>query len=140
MRFRGANLDQQTYDAVGESHVEDQCNKRHDPLLKLYYGRPLYINHNEDVAGCVANGAICEFGGVKPKPAVSQKDFETIIIVTKFYFKAILTSSCGSASRSSSPAWPPTREGGAILQTAFHPLSTLLPTTQDWKGKKPHQR
>ncbi|KAG7356959.1 ATPase AAA [Nitzschia inconspicua] len=68
------------YAAVGEAHVEDQCNKRHDPLLKLYYGRPLYINHNEDVAGCVANGAICEFRGVKLKPAVSQKDFETIII------------------------------------------------------------
>ncbi|KAG7373106.1 hypothetical protein IV203_033830 [Nitzschia inconspicua] len=68
------------YAAVAEAHVEDQCNKCHDPLLKLYYGRPLYINHNEDVAGCVANGAICEFRGVKRKPAVSQKDFETIII------------------------------------------------------------
>ncbi|KAG7340275.1 HRDC domain containing protein [Nitzschia inconspicua] len=68
------------YAAVGEAHVEDQCNKRHDHLLKLYYGRPLYINHNEDVDGCVANGAICEFRGVKPKPAVSQKDFETFII------------------------------------------------------------
>ncbi|KAG7345426.1 MULE transposase domain containing protein [Nitzschia inconspicua] len=68
------------YAAVGEAHVKDQHKKYHDPLLKLYYGRPLYINQNEDVAGCVANGAMCEFRGIKLKAGVTRKEFETIII------------------------------------------------------------
>ncbi|KAG7344342.1 hypothetical protein IV203_022350 [Nitzschia inconspicua] len=87
------------YAAVGEAHVEDQCKKRHDPLLKLYYGRPLYTNHNEDVAGCVAYGAICEFRGVKPKPAVSQKDFETILIDGYHYTADTEQRYQGNASR-----------------------------------------
>ncbi|KAG7374221.1 hypothetical protein IV203_013316 [Nitzschia inconspicua] len=31
------------YAAVGEAHLQDKSNKYHDPLLKLYYGRPLCI-------------------------------------------------------------------------------------------------
>ncbi|KAG7363234.1 hypothetical protein IV203_026594 [Nitzschia inconspicua] len=68
------------YAAVGEAHVRDKSNKYHDPLLKLYYGRPLCINHNEDVTGCIANGAMCEFRGVRLKAGVSKTEFETIVI------------------------------------------------------------
>ncbi|KAG7368547.1 PIF1-like helicase [Nitzschia inconspicua] len=68
------------YASVGEAHVQDKTKKYHDPLLKLYHGRPLCINQNEDVSGCIANGAMCEFRGVKLKPGVSITDFETILI------------------------------------------------------------
>ncbi|KAG7352450.1 AAA domain containing protein [Nitzschia inconspicua] len=68
------------YASVGEAHVQDKTKKYHDPLLKLYHGRPLCIKQNEDVSGCVANGAMCEFRGVKLKPGVSITDFETILI------------------------------------------------------------
>ncbi|KAG7363669.1 hypothetical protein IV203_027030 [Nitzschia inconspicua] len=68
------------YAAVGEAHIQDKTKKYHDPLLKLYYGRPLCINQNEDVASCIANGAMCEFRGVKLKPDVSISEFETIVI------------------------------------------------------------
>ncbi|KAG7374217.1 PIF1-like helicase [Nitzschia inconspicua] len=46
------------YASVGEAHVQDKTKKYHDPLLKLYHGRPLCINQNEDVSGCIANGAM----------------------------------------------------------------------------------
>ncbi|KAG7348980.1 PIF1-like helicase [Nitzschia inconspicua] len=68
------------YAAVGEAHVSDKCKKYHDPLLKLYLGRPLCINQNEDVSSCIANGAMCEFRGVKLKPGASMDQFETIVI------------------------------------------------------------
>ncbi|KAG7337208.1 hypothetical protein IV203_013847 [Nitzschia inconspicua] len=68
------------YASVGEAHVQDKTKKYHDPLLKLYHGRPLCINQNEDVSGCIANGAMCEFRCVKLKPGVSITDFETILI------------------------------------------------------------
>ncbi|KAG7365109.1 hypothetical protein IV203_038312 [Nitzschia inconspicua] len=68
------------YAAVGEGHVSDKCKKYHDPLLKLYLGRPLCINQNEDVSSCIANGAMCEFRGVKLKPGASMDQFETIVI------------------------------------------------------------
>ncbi|KAG7345244.1 hypothetical protein IV203_032775 [Nitzschia inconspicua] len=68
------------YASVGEAHVQDKTKEYHDPLLKLYHGRPLCINQNEDVSGCIANGAMCEFRGVKLKPGVSITNFETILI------------------------------------------------------------
>ncbi|KAG7345494.1 hypothetical protein IV203_033025 [Nitzschia inconspicua] len=68
------------YASVGEAHVQDKTKKYHDPLLKLYHGRPQCINQNEDVSGCIANGAMCEFRGVKLKPGVSITNFETILI------------------------------------------------------------
>ncbi|KAG7372125.1 hypothetical protein IV203_018268 [Nitzschia inconspicua] len=68
------------YAAVGEAHVSDKCKKYHDPLLKLYLGRPLCINQNEDVSSCIANGAICEFRCVKLKPGASMDQLETIVI------------------------------------------------------------
>ncbi|KAG7354791.1 hypothetical protein IV203_004147 [Nitzschia inconspicua] len=68
------------YSSVEDAHVQDKTKKYHDPLLKLYRGRPLCINQNEDVSGCIANGAMCEFRGVKLKPGVSITDFETILI------------------------------------------------------------
>ncbi|KAG7367433.1 PIF1-like helicase [Nitzschia inconspicua] len=68
------------YAAVGEAHVSDRCKKYHDPLLKLYLGRPLCINQNEDVSSCIANGAMCEFRGLKLKPGASMDQLETIVI------------------------------------------------------------
>ncbi|KAG7352578.1 PIF1-like helicase [Nitzschia inconspicua] len=69
------------YAAVGEAPVSDKCKKYHDPLLKLYLGRPLCINQNGDVSSCIANGAMCEFRGMKLKPGASMDQFETIVIV-----------------------------------------------------------
>jgi len=45
------------HSCVGEAHVKSSGNsKTYDPLLKLYYGRPLMINDNLDVKKCIANG------------------------------------------------------------------------------------
>jgi hypothetical protein len=49
------------YACVGEAHIKSlQSGKAYDPLLKLYYGRPLMINENLDVKKCIANGTMCE--------------------------------------------------------------------------------
>ena len=52
------------YASCGDGHVKSDCGKRYDPMLKLYVGRPLYINDNIDVPSCIANGAMCTFKGV----------------------------------------------------------------------------
>ncbi|KAG7344073.1 hypothetical protein IV203_022081 [Nitzschia inconspicua] len=64
------------YVSVEEAHVQDKTKKYHDSLLKLHHGRPLCINQNEDVSGCIANGAMCEFR----KPGVSITHFTTTLI------------------------------------------------------------
>ncbi|KAG7360116.1 hypothetical protein IV203_035215 [Nitzschia inconspicua] len=71
--------------AGGGAHVEDQYKKRHDPLLKLYYERPLYINHNADVAGCVANGALYEYAAVTGHPIF---EFCRITVLAHWYPRA----------------------------------------------------
>ena len=53
------------YACVGEAHVKSSGNsKTHDPLLKMYFGRPLMINDNLDVKKCIANGTMCEFQAI----------------------------------------------------------------------------
>ena len=68
------------YATCGEGHWQGRDNKRYDPLLKLYYGRPLCINENKDVESCIANGAMCEFNGVLLKQGVTLTDLEKILI------------------------------------------------------------
>jgi hypothetical protein len=56
-------------------------------MLKLYYGRPLMINENIDVAKCIANGAMTEFRGVVLQDGVTENDLETIIIDGYYYVR-----------------------------------------------------
>jgi hypothetical protein len=48
----------------------------HDPLLKLYHGRPLMINENQDVKNCIANGALCAFEAIELKDDITIDDLE----------------------------------------------------------------
>ncbi|KAG7345382.1 ribose-phosphate pyrophosphokinase [Nitzschia inconspicua] len=76
------------YASVGEAHVKDKTKKYHDPLLKLYHGRPLCINQNEDVSRCIANGAMCEFrvdnldGGIVGLDYFGSKDLHNPVVVS----------------------------------------------------------
>jgi hypothetical protein len=69
------------YACVGEAQVcGSQTGKTHDPLLKLYYKRPVMITENIDVGNCIANGTLCEFYGVVLNDGVTELHFETIVI------------------------------------------------------------
>jgi hypothetical protein len=69
------------YASCGEAHVENvEEHKMHDPLLKLYHGRPLMINENQDVKNCIANGAMCAFEAVELKEGITRHDMEKIVI------------------------------------------------------------
>jgi hypothetical protein len=42
------------YASCGEAHIKNvEEHKMHDPLLKLYHGRLLMINENQDVKNCI---------------------------------------------------------------------------------------
>ena len=45
------------FGCCSDAHVRND-RKLIDPMLKLYRGCPLYINNNEDVENCVANGTM----------------------------------------------------------------------------------
>ena len=79
------------YATCGEGHLQGKDNKRYDPLLKLYYGRPLCINENKKVDSCIANGAMCEFKGLVLKQGVTMNDMEKIMI-DRFYVWSIKVS------------------------------------------------
>ena len=55
-------------------------NKCYDPLLKLYHGRPLCINQNDNVANGIANGTMCKFVGVVLQPGVTETELESIVV------------------------------------------------------------
>jgi hypothetical protein len=77
---------------VGEAHVKSSGNsKTHDPLLKLYFGRPLMINDNLDVKKCIANGTMCEFQSVVLKEGITVNDLD-IIVIDGFYVRSVEVS------------------------------------------------
>lgn len=66
---------------MGEAHVKSSGNsKTHDPLLKMYFGRPLMINDNLDVKKCIANGTMCEFQAIVLREGITMNDLENIVI------------------------------------------------------------
>ena len=67
------------YVSCGEGQVSSSDNKRHDPLLKLYKGRPLCINQNINVERCIANRAMCKFIGINLIEG-GERYVETILI------------------------------------------------------------
>jgi hypothetical protein len=77
--------------SVGEAHIKDSEHKYHDPLMKLYVGRPLMINQNEDVSHCIANGAICEFKGIVLKHGLTYDDLDVIVIDGYFVWCACVS-------------------------------------------------
>jgi hypothetical protein len=80
------------YACVGEAHVKSSGNsKTHDPLLKLYFGRPLMINDNLDVKKCIANGTMCEFQSVVLKEGITVNDLD-IIVIDGFYVRSVEVS------------------------------------------------
>ena len=54
--------------------------KHYEPVMKLYYKRPIIINDNIDVANCIANGTMCEFEGIVFKNGVTFNDLSTVEI------------------------------------------------------------
>ena len=79
------------HSCVGEAHVKSSGNsKTYDPLLKLYYGRPLMINDNLDVKKCIANGTMCEFKAVVLKEGIALNDLVDSIVIDGFYVRCIV--------------------------------------------------
>jgi hypothetical protein len=75
------------YACVGEAHVKSLGNsKTYDPLLKLYFGRPLMINDNLDVKKCIANGTMCEFQSIVLKEGITMSDLD-VIVIDGFYVR-----------------------------------------------------
>ena len=68
------------YGSCSDAHVKGADRKFTDPMLKLYDGCPVSINHNLDVARCIANGAMGLFRGVTLKEGVTINDMEKVII------------------------------------------------------------
>lgn len=66
---------------VGEAHIEESKDtKSYDPMLKLYYHRPVMINDNIDVENGLSNGTMCKFIGLNLKAGVEWDDLERIQI------------------------------------------------------------
>jgi len=69
------------YACVGEGHAKTKDGSKHyDPLLKLYYKRPVMMNENADVGNCEANGTMCEFEGIVFRDGVDYSNLEKIVI------------------------------------------------------------
>ena len=71
------------YATVGEAHVKkagNGGNKTYDPLLKLYYHRPIMVNDNISVETGLSNGTMAKFVGVELKQGISFDDLERITI------------------------------------------------------------
>lgn len=65
----------------GDAHlIETRSSRRVDPLLKLYYDRPMMLNTNRDVKGSEANGTSCRFRGVRLKQGVTKADAQIMRI------------------------------------------------------------
>jgi hypothetical protein len=64
----------------------DKGSRRIDPLLKLYVGRPVMINHNIDVESSKANGAMCTFKSIKLKNGFQDCD---IIKIDGYYVRCV---------------------------------------------------
>ena len=56
------------YASCGDGYLTQNKSRRHNPLLKLYYGMAVMINCHIDVTEDEANRAYCRFGGVKLNP------------------------------------------------------------------------
>jgi hypothetical protein len=69
------------YACCGDGHVKSRKGgKYYDPMLKLYYKRPVMLSENIDVANSVANGTMCEFEGVVFCDGITYDDLEKILI------------------------------------------------------------
>lgn len=67
------------YAAVGEGYVMNlDCGKTDDPMLKLYYGRPVMINDNIDIKNCITNGTMSVFQGGMFKKGVQPSDLKLL--------------------------------------------------------------
>ena len=77
------------YSCCGDCHVKDGSEKRHDPMLKLYYDRPLCINQNLDVGNCIANGAMCKFKGIVLKEGFQPETAFTPILYDGYHVNTV---------------------------------------------------
>ena len=77
------------YASCGDGHVKSDCGKRYDPMLKLYVGRPLYINDNIDVPSCIANGAMCTFKGLNIKDGIIPSNCIDVVQIDGYYVNSI---------------------------------------------------
>ena len=78
--LRSVNMSNIVFSSCGDGHVKTNDDKRYDPMLKLYKGRPICINENIDVKNCIANGAMGKFKGVIFEDNISVEDLDKIII------------------------------------------------------------
>ena len=65
------------FSSCSDAHLRTD-NKCYDPILKLYYQRPLCINENIDVSNCIANGTMCSFEGISLQSGINETDLEYI--------------------------------------------------------------
>jgi hypothetical protein len=56
----------------GECNVKGKNDKFIDPLLKLYYGIPMMMLHNDDVPNGIANGTLCTLKQIVIKPGCDK--------------------------------------------------------------------
>ena len=87
---RAANV---IYSCCGDCHVKDSNGKWHDPMLKLYFGRPLSITQNLDVGNCIANGAMCKFKGIVLKEGLQPETAFTPILYDGYHVNTVDVSS-----------------------------------------------
>ena len=82
LRQNQSRSDGDCFQTCPDSYVKDSYNesRRVDPLLKLYHGRPMMLNLNEDVQNKEANGTVGFFENVQLKQGVTLEDLELIRI------------------------------------------------------------
>ena len=73
------------HSCCSDAHVKEN-GKCYDPMLKLYYGRPLCISENLDVSNCVANGTMCSFEGIVLKEGIAMSELD-IIVMDGYYVR-----------------------------------------------------
>ena len=76
---------------VGEGHCTSSDSKTYDPMLKLYYGRPVMVNENIDVSNGIANGSMCKFVGVTLEDGVTYEHLERIRIDGYYVWSACVS-------------------------------------------------
>ena len=78
---------------VGEAHTElvGDGSKTYDPMLKLYFHRPVMVNDNLAVEEGLSNGTMAKFLGVRLQEGVSHNDLERIMIDGYYVWCANMT-------------------------------------------------
>jgi hypothetical protein len=126
-------------------------SKHYDPLLKLYFKRPVMINENINVENCEANGTMCEFEGVVFKQGITYESLE-IIQIDGFYvwcahvtqIEALKLRLLDGVDKAKGEVKYSYLKPEKMTGRAFMPTSVLDPiidhkTPRKWRGMKMEQ-